>query len=407
MIRPWTGVRRIAFIPVWNRRVDSPPPTDWIDQVRARVFYDPNPTSQIDRSFRRYLQTASSGMADFEGAVFPVVAADDDDTVGAGLNSLPSSHGYDSAVIILPHSAGPHRGGFAWFPGPTTNGVSYFCRVAMFSDATFSDPKTLGVWMMEILHMTTSFGDLYNNVPSIGSFDVMSCACGTHPSSHTKSAIGWFSSNAIKGHALGKKGTYSLHPVSLPQPAPPWRATAVRVASRTTTGHFMVEARLRTDQYEANSEISSGIPGEGVIVYEVQGTTEVFLRTPVPLQVGETFADMSEKLKIKVVEEETGGFRISIDTGSVSRCVQLGKQIEALATSIELEEDLFVKKQLISALQKAKAEFRQLGCLLVHDPATHVFSDMFFGAPTPEPSQDDDRKPKASQDADRKPKASK
>ena len=380
MVRTWTGSKRIAFIPVWNRQVDIEPPDDWIEQIRARVFYDPAPSTGMDRSLQRYVQATSSGLATIEGEIFPVVAANDDDTVGAGLNSLPANHGYDYAVIILPHSAGPHRGGFAWMGGPVTNGVTHFARVAMFSDVNMTNGMTLGVWMMEVMHIATGFGDLYFTNPSIGGFDVMSCSCGTHPTAHTKSHFGWLNSNAIRTNPLGKSRTYSLHAISLPQPPPPWRASAIQVPSRKSTGHFLIEARLRNDQYESNNAISSGIPSEGVIVYEVQGTTEVYLRTPTALQAGDVFTDEAEKLTVRVQASEPGGFKISVNAGKTSRCKSLANQIEALELSLQTETDFFRRKQIISALQQARGEFRRLGCLLIHNPADEVFYSRVFGA---------------------------
>lgn len=381
MISPWTGTKRFAFIPVWNTNVDSEPADDWVEQVRARVFYDPDPATGMDRSLQRYVQTASSGLATVAGEVFPVVAADGDDTVGAGLNALPANHGYDYAVVVLPHSVGPHRGGFAWMGGSATNGVANFARVAMFSDVGMTNSKTLGVWVMEIMHIATRFGDLYFTSPAIGGFDVMSCACGTHPTAHTKSHFGWLSANAIRQHALGHSRTHSLHAVSLTQPAPPWRTSAVQVRSRTSTGHFMIEARLRNDQYEANSVISSGIPSEGVIVYEVQGPTEVYLRTATALQVGDVFTDTAEKLTVRVLAGEPGGFKVSVNAGKISKCKSLAKQIEALEASLLTETDFFRRKQLISALQQAKGEFRRAGCVLIHNPADEVFVSRVFGTP--------------------------
>lgn len=380
MIRTWTGSRRVAFLPVWNRQIDNEPPNDWTNQVRSRIYFDPDPGTGMDRSLQHYIQTASSGKAYLEGEVFRTVAADNDDTVGAGLNSLPSSHDYEYAMIILPHSAGPHRGGFAWFDGPSTNGISNFARVAMFTDpALFHREDTLGVWAMELLHITTSFGDLYNTTPMLGAYDVMACSCGPHPSAHTKSLIGWLDQNAIRTQALGTNGTHSLHAISLFQPPPFWRSSAVRIESRKTSGHFLVEARLRTDNYEANSAVSAGIPAEGVIVYEVQGDTQIFLRTPGALQVGDSFEDTEENLKVSVLAVEPGGLSVRIEAGGVERCIALANEIEALANSLEIESDFIRRKQILSALQRARGDFRRLGCLPVHNPANEVFMARFFG----------------------------
>lgn len=374
----WIGQKRIAFIPVWNRKVDIPPPEDWIDQVRERVFYDPDPNGMVDRSLQRYIQTISSGLATITGEVFPVVAAEDEDTVAPGLNSLPPEHGYDYAVIVLPHSAGPHRSGFAWMNNTPINGIASRARVAMFSDVGMTNRNTLGVWAMELLHITTGFLDLYFTDPMIGRYDVMACGCGTHPSAHTKSHFGWLYDGAVLTHPLGHKVSYSLHAISLPQPAPGWRRSAIQVASRKTSGHFMIEARLRTDPYESASEVSRGIPAQGVIVYEVQGKTELYLHTATALQAGQSLTIDDEKLTIRVTEEELGGYRIQVDSAKVNRCVALASEIEALELRLSIETDFFRRKQLISALQTARGAFRRLGCL-IHHPGDVVFAEKFFG----------------------------
>ncbi len=375
----WTGGRRIAFIPVWNQQVDQEPGPDWAAQVGARAFYDPDPATGFDRSLQNWIRAASSGRAHIDGAVLPVVAAADADTVGAGLNTLPAQHDFGYAVIVLPHSQGQHRGGFAWWDAAPVRGLTNFARVAMFSDAQMTNRNTLGVWAMEVLHAVTEFGDLYFTNPMPGAYDVMACACGTHPSAHTKSAIGWLHPGALREHALNTNGAYTLHALSLPQPPPPGRVSAISIRARGSTGHFIVEARLRTDPFEAGAAFSSGIPDEGVVVYEVQGPTEIYLRTPGGLQVGQTFADAGEFLSIKNVAARPGGFSVAVAAGGVSRCVELARSIDALEASLQVETDFFRRKQLISALQQARAEFRQRGCLLVHDPATEVFAARMFG----------------------------
>ena len=105
----------------------------------------------------------------------------------------------------------------------------------------------------------------------------------------------------------GDAGQYTLHAVSMPQPSPTWRRTAVKIPS-TQGGHFMLEVRLNLDMYDGASDISDGIPSEGVIVYEVQGETEVFLRTDPAMQVGDEFKDTDEGLTIGVLSQKAGGF---------------------------------------------------------------------------------------------------
>lgn len=374
MTRTWNGCRRIAFIPVFNTQIDQQPPVNWAEQIRARAFFDPDPNTGIDRSLQHYIQTVSSGLAYITGTVFPTVAAPDEDTVGAGLMSLPASHGFDFAVIVLPHSMGPHRGGFAWMGAAPVNGISDFARVAMFTDQVLSQRQNIGVWAMELLHIVTHFGDLYNVSPQLNRYDVMACSCGTHPSAHTKSHMGFLTGDAIRIHPMGQSLSYTLHAVSLPQPPPSWRTTAVRVKSRQTPGHFIIEARIGTDDYDSASIVSSGIPGNGVIVYEVQGETELYLRTSSPLGVGDSFEDSDEGLQVIVGSNEPGGFTIRVRTEGVDKCTQLAEQIKLLQTQIDLETDFFQKKQLISALVKTQAEFRTLHCLILLDPATEFFN---------------------------------
>ncbi len=372
MIKVWNGVRRIAFIPVWNRQVDSEPPTNWIEQIQSRIFFDPEPGSGIDRSLQHYLQITSSGNAYIEGTVFPIVEANDADTVGAGLNSLPASHGYDFAMIVLPHSIGSHRGGFAWMDAVPVNGISNFARVAVFDDRALTQKQNIGVWVMELLHIVTHFGDLYNVSPQLNRFDVMACACGTHPSAHTKSRIGWLGINAIRTHPLGKNRNYTLHAISLFQPPPPWRTTAVRIESKKNTGYFLVESRIRTDAYDGSSSISMGIPSEGVIVYEVQGDTEVYLLTTTALRVGEKFEDTDEGLVISVSDSVANGFLIQVKSRGKNKCRQLADQIKSIRLSIDVETDFKRKKELRSELVRAQKKFRALHCLILENPATEA-----------------------------------
>lgn len=319
MAERWTGGCRIAFIPVWNRKVDREPASDWADEVRARAFYDPDPATGFDRSLQHWIRTASSGRAHVDGEVLPVVAAEDADAISAGLASLPAEHAFDIATIVLPHGQGQHRGGFAWWDAEPAAGVKAFARAPMFTDASMTDRNTLGVWAKEVLHAVARFGDLYFTNPTPGAYDGTCCACGAHPPAHVKAALGWLHPGALRSHPLDAAGSYSLHATSLPQPPPPWRSSAISIPSRAGAGHFIVEARLRTDPYEAGAAFSSGIPGEGVVVYEVQGVTEVYLRTPGGLRVGDAFEDAGEGLSIANVAAEPGGFSIRVAAGGARR----------------------------------------------------------------------------------------
>jgi hypothetical protein len=372
MAEMWTGERRIAFVPVSNEQVDQTLPPNFRDQVYQRVYADPDPVTGEDRSLQSYVHHMSSGRAYITGDVFPPVVAPDADVISVGLNSLPSIefpwpvgrlpvHGYDYAVLVLPHSFGPHRNGYAWWDNPKINGVAHRARVALYTTPTFQSRQGVGVWAMESLHMLTKLGDLYFVTPQMGRYDVMACACGTHPSANTKSLFGWLRSGAIQEHPLGQTQSYSLHAVSLPQPAPPGRRTAIRVKSQTTAGYFMIECRLRTDPYERQGSISSGIPAEGILVYEVQSDTMVFLRSA-GLAVGQSFQIEGETLEIKVTESIPGGFVITVTSFAAARCRELQEKIKALQASLEVEDDLVRRKALISALAGALKEHRELNC---------------------------------------------
>ena len=63
MHAPWLGSRNVAFVPVIDANVDVTPPADFRDRVFQRVVFDPHPTTSIDRSLQRYIQTVSYGCA--------------------------------------------------------------------------------------------------------------------------------------------------------------------------------------------------------------------------------------------------------------------------------------------------------------------------------------------------------
>jgi hypothetical protein len=113
---------------------------------------------------------------------------------------------------------------------------------------------------------------------------------------------------------VGHGGTFTLHALSLLQPPPPGRATAVRISSSNSQRYFLVEARLRTDSYEkATPGISAGIPSEGVVVYEIdEASWPVRLRTPNALSPGQTYSNPAEKFEIEVTSSVPGGFTVAI-----------------------------------------------------------------------------------------------
>lgn len=355
-------------------------PPNFQDHVWRRAFFDPDPAIGVDRSLQAYIRTVSSGYAHIDGQVLQPVVVNGVDTMGAAINALPPNHTFDVVVAVLPHAFGPHRGGWAWWDMPEQNGIRDWCRVALFQDPNFTMRQNVGVWAMEVLHAATHVGDLYNVSPGAGQFDVMACACGTHPSSNTKSTMGWLHSGAIRTHPVGTSAMYTLHALSLPQPPPPGRVTAVSVKSVDSPGQFVIEARLRTDVYEMPGAISSGIPAEGVVVYEVQGVTQVFLRRS-GMGAGASFSDSTEGLTVRVTSLVEGGYRVSISSRATKRCNELFKQIEALRLAIDHESDINLRKQLISALARAMEEFRELNCVIRPRVASDVDLAPIFAPP--------------------------
>jgi hypothetical protein len=360
MLKPWLSGRQIAFVPVSNSQVDTVLPDDFRDQVARRAFFDPD-GGGVDRSLQAYIRAASSGWAHVDGQVLPAVVSNGPDVTGKAIDSLPANHSYVCVVAVLPHAFGQHRGGFAWWDAAERNGITDFARVALFTDPSLGTRQGVGVWAMEVLHAITHFGDLYNVSPHPGRFDVMACSCGTHPSSHTKSAMGWLHAGAVKSHPVGTSASYTLHAASLPQPPPPGRVTAVSVPSQESADHYLIEARFETDVYETPGAISQGIPSEGAVVYEVGGTLEIYLRAS-GLGVGESFQIADEGLSIRVTGAVDGGLRVSVTSRASARCAELAKQIEALRDAIDGEDDINIRKQLLAALSRALREFRALNC---------------------------------------------
>ncbi|MFC9919628.1 hypothetical protein [Agromyces binzhouensis] len=367
MIQQWLGARHVAFIPVSNAQVDVNVPPDFRAQVLARAFFDPDPVTGFDRSLAAYVHAMSSGRASLTGKVLPPVVAPDEDVIGAGLRSLPflstpffdlKLHPFDFAVMVLPHGFGPHRGGYAWYPGDAVNGMSYYARTALYQDPGLSMRQSIGVWGMETLHMITRMGDLYYSLPPLGRYDVMSCSCGTHASAHTKGLFGWLADGSVAIHQIGTTATYQVHAISQTQPPPPGRVSAVRLKSKVSPGYLMIEARVRTDQYENAGAVSQGIPVEGALIYEVQGDTKVFLKAS---GIAGTATLQGEGLTVES-SAVPGGFAITVRSRPTSRCAEIQRRLEALRTSLEIENDPVRRKQLISAIVQTQNELRQLNC---------------------------------------------
>ena len=355
-IVPWIGERRVAIVPVFDRQVDSAPPPDWSYQVRNRVFYDLDPATGVDRSFQAFLRSLSYGQASIAGEVFPVVGSDGPEVNTAAMNSLPAGHGYKHLLAVLPHSVGVHRGGHAFEGG--VNGFESWARVAMFDDLALTRRQPLGVWGQELLHSVAKFW----GHTGLGAYDVMDgtgAMASTHASTHTKSAVGWLRSG-IRAHPTESR-RYVLQAVALPQPPPPGRVAAVRIPSRSG-GHYMVEARLRVDQYERNDAPGDGLPAEGVLVYKVYAVDNVVLQTPIPLSPGERFENAQDQISVRVDRATQEGFAVTVTSEPHPECSSLRARVEELSEMIQNEDDEMIKRELREERDEVRDRADRLGC---------------------------------------------
>jgi hypothetical protein len=242
--------------------------------------------------------------------------------------------------------------------------------------------ELVGVWAMEILHAITWFGDLYQTSEHPGGFDNMACSCGTHPSTFTKLQLGWLDPAQVVIVPAGEQRVHTLHAVGLVQPPPPGRVTAVRVPSKSSSArYFLAEARLRVDQYERTTPgVSSGIPSEGVVVYEVDESTwaPMKLRTKVALSAGQEYTNAGEQLKITVDAAVPGGFTVTVTSAENAACEGIRKdianakaEIETLQTDLQQAHGSGEKAQILGEIRHWKAEIanlqkkgHELGCSL-------------------------------------------
>src|SRR5262249_6414664 len=113
--------------------------------------------------------------------------------------------------------------------------------------------------------------------------------------------------------------SFVLHATCL-GPAPPGREHAVQTQGSGL--QVIVEARLRGDQFDGPNRYNQfGIPGEGVIVYEVVGVENpalppesdplISLLTPTALQPGQSVVSESG-ISVRVDVAVPGGFAVSI-----------------------------------------------------------------------------------------------
>jgi hypothetical protein len=346
MAAPWIGERRLLVIPtnVTGSGYD-PPPNNWKELIEQRMNFDPDPVSGTDRSVRAYIHATSYGQAELTADVADPItlpaAADGSCRTVQAIQAHPASHLYEYACVVFMSGNHPCGGQAAWDTPPiefdpprSPNLVRARCRVRM--------DESLGVWTMEILHIVTKFGDLYNTNPHPGGFDEMACNCGTHPSTFTKLAFGWLKSTDVLTHfgaiSGSKTKAYTLHAVGLAQPAPSGRITGVKIP-HAPKRVFWVEARLRVDAYERQTPgVSSGIPSEGVVVYESDPQWPLQLRTPTALTPGKQFESTQgiRTVNVKVDSSVQGGFKITVKTTEHvdQDCDNLRERIRATVAEI-------------------------------------------------------------------------
>lgn len=329
----WIGRKKIAFIPVFRPNVPQPDPpdvipADWPGAILQRVLFDPDPRNGGDRSLRTYIRAASSGRADLDVVVKPMVVIDRKDIrldhadiqqIGADMKN----EGFDAAAIVMlgiGQVGTAEQGGFL---------------------ARFSMMEGLGVWAMELMHVLCNFPDircqpqfvdcmLPNPAMDLGNFDVMAFGGGMHPTAYTKRAVQWLDASAIAKHT-GRAAGYDLHAVGLVQPPPTGRSTAIQIGTKVP--YLMIEGRMMVDQFESPSRFEPGVQGQGVIVYRVQtsdphGNAQnnrlpVVRLTPAALTVGQSFTTDTNVL-VNVTGAIPGGFSVvvvdqeaSFDAGSL------------------------------------------------------------------------------------------
>lgn len=297
----WLGKKKLAFIPVFRPQLDVVPP-DWAQQIEKRIYLDPN-TGGADISLRTYIVKISNGRADLEGHVLPIQQTDRIDVPPTAFadrfESRLREQGFDAAALVM----------LGQPPSGTADSGMFWVRFVMAEGA--------GVWAMEFIHILSGLGDLRSFGADItrdlGSYDVMSSAFNTHPTSYTKRDVGWLDPDSVTRHAV-RSAVYNLHVTALAQPAPAGRTTAVEVGAQPPV--LMLEARRMVDQFDA------GIRAEGVIVYELTNRESgallpfrrplIELRTERGLQPGQGFVSATG-VKVNVLSAIVGGFTVSVE----------------------------------------------------------------------------------------------
>jgi len=292
----WTGTRKIAFF-LTSTRIDPVRP-DWAEEIDRRINFDIS--SGQDLSLQAFFRANSYGRARIEGHVRGMEVFPPGDIP---VNALASK--YEASL-----RAEGFDGGFLVCVGEPGAGSAQ--PAGFWSRAAFSEH--VGVWAMELLHAMTGYKDLYVFPNHLDVFDNMASSRGVHCSTFTKRVLGWVDDPWIVRHT-GRLRTYDLHALALNHPAPPGRTTAVQFGAAPK--HFIVEARLGTDQFDGR------IPAErqGVIVYQVENPdTEPSSNLVLPnlplhtrngLRPGQAFLSAT-RIEVRVIAEISGGYTVRI-----------------------------------------------------------------------------------------------
>ena len=335
MAQPWIGRARFLFIPLVVEGVAGwdPPPADYREFVRRRVYFDPDPATKEDRSLTAYISSVSYGRASLDATVSSPITLTSlrsgDNPTSLAINKHPDAHRYEyTSVVYPPNRVGAGSGmaqpGQFQFSPPRTPNVTK-ARSRFLHDAS------IGTWAMEVLHNVTAIGDYYNGVNHPGRFDEMAAAEATHPSSYTKLETAWLDRAVVPMHVDGTRASYVLHAVGLPQPPPAGRVAGVRAQVPGSPRYLIIEARLRTDRWERGFAGLRGIPSEGVVIYEFSPQSNSWpkknptgpwppleLRTPTALTVGQRFVHAATGTTVRVAAATAGGFAVEVSSSDVA-----------------------------------------------------------------------------------------
>jgi hypothetical protein len=344
MSNRWIGPADFMFIPLVVEQTPGydPPPPNYREFVQRRVYYDPvaSGTTNVDRSLMAYISAISYGRARIDAIIpRPVTLtnlATDENATLAAIEAQPESNRHEYLAVVYPPNRRGAGGGMSapgkieYNPPRTPNRTRARSR--------FRHDAPLGVWAMEVLHNVTGIGDFYNGFDHPGAFDEMAGVTATHPCAYTKLLAGWLDVDAVPLHTDDNR-TYSLQAISLTHPAPGGRVAAVKVQAKGSNRYLLIEARLKTDAWDA------GIPSEGVVVYEFAPQDDPWprlpsdpngpwpplqLRTPTALTAGQTFdhfdshvphsdardhrSGAGRRREVRVTAAVPGGFQVRILT---------------------------------------------------------------------------------------------